>query len=179
MQKSILDGAAPRADLELAPTQSQAGDPEGPLYELTFKGEAGGTLQERQSSLTARFFGARDRITTVKHDQAILELSAKSREKPKLLKPHFLAGLAPGEQLLVKGPFKAGEHTEWMWVEVNRWEGDSLSGTLQNDPYYVKNLRSGSAVSVNFNDVFDYLYVHANQKTEGNETAALLEQQAR
>ena len=79
---------------------------------------------------------------------------------------------------MVKGPFRENGQTEWMWVEVTKWEGDIIEGILDNDPDFVKSVRAGSRVSVNVNEAFDYIFTHADGSQEGNETGKLLEQRA-
>src|SRR6185436_16808975 len=93
-----------------------------------------------------------------------------------LLEPVFQRGLAPGERLLVKGPFKttSGEN-EWMWVEVVRWQGSTIRGVLMNDPTQVPGLKAGAEVEVPVASVFDYLHTLPDGGTEGNETGEIME----
>ncbi len=85
------------------------------------------------------------------------------------------AGLPAGSRLAVKGPFTtAAGGVEWMWVEVERWDGDRLTGALLNQPDDVPGLRKGARVAVSLGDVFDYLLRGADGRTEGGATEALL-----
>lgn len=88
----------------------------------------------------------------------------------------FTAGLPTGERLLVKAPFQAPDgRVEWLWVEVARWqEGEVLAGTMASDPTLTAGLSKGDAVQTRVDLVFDYLWVHADGSTEGNETQAYL-----
>ena len=74
----------------------------------------------------------------------------------------------------MKGPFKSHSETEWMWVEAMRWDGNVITGTLQNDPQIVSSLKAGATVTVSLDDAFDYLLVHADGTTEGNQTGELM-----
>jgi uncharacterized protein YegJ (DUF2314 family) len=80
---------------------------------------------------------------------------------------------------MVKSAFKAGEQTEFMWIEVSRWVGAQISGLLMSEPpRYVTNLRAGQQLNVRESDFYDYLRVFADGKTEGNETGKILEARA-
>ena len=87
-----------------------------------------------------------------------------------------MAGLAPGEMLLVKAPFRTiSGGNEWMWVEIVKWENRKITGILENDPEYIPTLKSWQKVEINQDDVFDYLLYHSDGTTEGNETGAIIE----
>ncbi len=64
------------------------------------------------------------------------------------------------KRLLVKAPFatRAGGN-EWMWVEVVRWEGNRISGILENDSYQVEGLKAGARVEVDEASLFDYTLI--------------------
>ncbi|MCK6506474.1 DUF2314 domain-containing protein [Myxococcota bacterium] len=86
------------------------------------------------------------------------------------------AGLPPGERLLVKAPFQAGDgRVEWLWLQVAHWEeGEVLVGVLSSDPRAVTSVKKGDTVQTRVELVFDYLWVHADGSKEGNETQAFL-----
>jgi hypothetical protein len=48
---------------------------------------------------------------------------------------------------------------------------------LQNDPYYVPDLKAGSVVHIHEDEVFDYILNNPDGTTEGNETGTIIEQQ--
>ncbi len=101
-----------------------------------------------------------------------------ARAKKRLLaevKPLFLKGLPFDEHLTVKAPFVEGEQTEWMWLQVIRWEGHKIHGILNNQPHYLRGVRQGAQVSVDEGSVFDYELHLPDGGTEGNETQALIE----
>ena len=87
-------------------------------------------------------------------------------------KPRFMKGLPPGESLLVKAGFARPETTgrELMWLEVLRWDGQTLKGILQNDPQGVPGLKRGAAVELDESAVLDYLVRRPDGTEEGNET---------
>lgn len=46
--------------------------------------------------------------------------------------------------------------TQWMWVEVLRWTGDTIEGVLSYEPFNVPDLHAGQRVTGSMDDVFDY-----------------------
>lgn len=112
----------------------------------------------------------------VLHDEAVLAASRRARDRLRAeLKPRFIAGLSPGERLMVKAPFRtpAGGR-EWMWIGVSRWQGPRIHGVLDNDPVDVRDLKAGVHVDVLEDDILDYLYFRSDGTSEGNETAKLM-----
>ena len=91
------------------------------------------------------------------------------------LKPRFIAGLSPGERLMVKAPFTtpAGGR-EWMWIRVARWQGPRIHGVLDNDPVHMRDLKAGAHVDVLEDEILDYLLFRSDGTSEGNETAVLM-----
>lgn len=176
----LRKGATKRAKLTLASSRREDGDPLNELLELTFGGVKGSRLQERQEALLASLFGAEDSIVSIEHDPEILAASQGARKKLQSLRQRFQKGLAPGEVLLLKAPFKvpAGGN-EYMWVEVVNWEGESIAGLLSNDPVDIPDLEAGARVSIKEADVFDYLLRRADGGTEGNETGKLILKKSR
>lgn len=75
----------------------------------------------------------------------------------------------------VKAPFATPDGSkEWMWVEVVRWDGDTIHGVLNTDPSQIPGLAAGARVSVSSQDVFDYLLERGDAGQEGNETGAIM-----
>ncbi len=70
------------------------------------------------------------------------------------------------------------EGDEWMWIEVMKWsEDDVLSGSLQNSPFHIKDLKAGAMVEVKLADAFDYILYHSDGTEEGNATGAIMRKQ--
>jgi uncharacterized protein YegJ (DUF2314 family) len=160
--------------LNLATGEREQGDADNALMEIVFPGPPDG-LQERQNAALASMFGAHDALTRVKHDPALLAASARARARLMALKPVWSKQPPELERLMVKGPFSTPSGgNEWMWVEVTSWEGTTIHGLLQNDPYEAEGLRAGSRVAVDESSVFDYILQKTDGGVEGNETAKLL-----
>lgn len=179
-EELLLNKAEKVAALELLRGKRQEGDPDNGLIEISFRHGRGKTEDERRESVLSRFWGAADSIKAVKHTDEILEASNRAKEKLTQLRTQFVAGLKPGERLMVKGPFARDDGgKEWMWVEVTKWtNAKRLEGILQNDPFYIRKLKAGAKVTVAAEEVFDYIFYHADGREEGNETGALLEEQS-
>ncbi|MBK8335403.1 MAG: DUF2314 domain-containing protein [Sterolibacteriaceae bacterium] len=174
--EAILPGGKGAGRLRLLETPTEEGDPANALVALNFDFYPGRDATERQTNFVATVFGAEpDKVVHTKHDAAIRAASARARAKLPGLQKAFQDGLAPGEQLLIKAPFstRAGGQ-EWMWVEVTQWNGDQIRGMLRSDPRDVPGLSAGQMVGARGSEVFDYLRVFPDGRTEGNETSNLL-----
>lgn len=174
--ETFLPGGKGEGRLRLVETPAEEGDPANALVALNFDFYPGRDATERQTSFVATVFGAEpDRVINTKHNAAIRAASARARAKLPGLQKAFQDGLAPGEQLLIKAPFftRTGGK-EWMWVEVTQWNGDQIKGMLRSDPRDVPGLSAGQVVGARGSEVFDYLRVFPDGRTEGNETSNLL-----
>lgn len=172
---SLFQNARKRATVDLAEGKPDQGDPDNRLIELVFPGPVAG-LQERHVALVNELFGVKDSLLQVEHDGELLRASEKARQRVLTFKGRYATSVPVGEQLLVKAPFvtpKGGN--EWMWVEVVRWEGKTIRGILQNDPFEVPGLKAGAHVEVDEGALFDYALTRADGSTEGNETGKLME----
>jgi uncharacterized protein YegJ (DUF2314 family) len=179
LEKDFQKNALGRAVIHLAAGKHDKGDPENPLLELVFPGRAQ-QIQEQQSELLTELFGGDDRVLKVEDDPILLAASARARKRALLLKPRYTSAPPLSETLQVKAPFKTSDGgTEWMWVEVVRWQGATIHGVLRNDPFDVPSLKSGSRVDVEESTIFDYILTRPDGSREGNETGPLLEARQR
>jgi uncharacterized protein YegJ (DUF2314 family) len=175
LEQDLLRGATKKATLRIADAVAHEGDADNRLVEIVFPGPAG-QLQERQNALLSTFFGSKDDIVGVKHDAELLAASESAKLAARRYKARFAHGAPQQEQLMVKGPFTtAHDSVEWMWIEVLRWQGKTIHGVLQSDPYDVPELKPGARVDVNEDSIFDYIYRGADGGVEGNETARLIQ----
>ena len=168
------------AHLLLVQGVRQEGDAHNRLIRVAFDRYAGPDEHARQGALSAALYGSEDGVTRVKHDAKLLAARDAARARLPELRERFNRGLAPGEYIEVKAPFDtdSGDH-EWMWVEVRKWTGDRIEGTLQNEPDDVKRLRSGQDVVVSQAELFDYIFRRADGREEGNTTGAIIKEQER
>ena len=87
------------------------------------------------------------------------------------LEHRFSEGLPTGDRIAVSAPFTTRQGgTEYLWVEVNRWSGDEVRGTLATEPSAVEGLHAGDGVVVPQDRLYDYVYRHADGTKTGNLT---------
>lgn len=84
----------------------------------------------------------------------------------------WTVGLPAGERLMVKAPFQSPDgQVEWLWLQVERWEAnDVLKGKLLSAPNTVPDVKKGDSVQAPLDLVFDWIWVRADGRSEGNET---------
>ena len=178
--KSLKANARSAACLVLKPGKWEEGDPKNRLIELSSDRYSGPDMQAKQSEMLDTFFGWKDLYGKVQHTQELLEASRKAREKLPELRRAFNHGLEPGEYIEVKAPFPTPQgDREWMWVEVSRWKGARITGTLDNEPVECPDLHAGQVVQVREEDVFDYIRKYSDGRREGNTTGKVLEKQGK
>jgi hypothetical protein len=176
--RSLKSNATSIALLSLKEGVWEEGDPRNRLIEVAFDRYLGPDVHAKQEKMVASLFGWEDSTVAVKHDEELLKASQRAKAKLTSLRAAFNAGLAPGEYIQVKAPFKApGGGQEWMWVEVTSWKNDEIKGPLRNEPYNIPALHAGQIVEVSEATVFDYLRIHSDGTQEGNETGKIIEKQ--
>lgn len=174
--KALKPHALGAACLFLKPGKPDEGDPNNRLVELSAELYSGPDPLSRQDNMLSSLFGWEDAAHNVEHTEELLAESRRERAKLPALHKDFKAGLDAGEYIDVKAPFPAPDGgREWMWVEITAWKGKIITGTLQNEPVDVQNLRAGQGVEVREDDVFDYIRYYPDKHTEGNTTAKILE----
>jgi uncharacterized protein YegJ (DUF2314 family) len=112
-------------------------------------------------------------------DQALGEIAREARETL----PDFLRRLQnprPGDgNFRVKYPFPAGEGSgfarEQLWLEAG-FEDGSYYGILSNDPYYIPNLKKKDRVSIDIEQISDWMYTRNGIVEGGRSIRHLLEQ---
>lgn len=174
---SLKPNATAFAQLGLSEATPEDGDPRNRLIAIGFGRYPGSDVHSRQEALLDSLFGWEDEVTPVDRNNA--ELRAASRDAkaqlPKLRKA-FVDGLAPGEFIQVKAPFRIPEGgNEWMWVEITGWNGDNIKGLLKNEPSSIPSLHNGQIVEVKQQDVFDFIRQFPDGHQEGNETGAIIQ----
>jgi hypothetical protein len=137
-----LENASMKAELRLKVVDPEPGDNPNMQFKIIFINPDFSTPQEEQTAVLGELFGHKDGITFASHDEDLLAASAKAKTRLPELKALFNKGLEPGYSILLKAPFKLNDtDNEWMWVEVTKWQGNSIEGILQNEPYEITDLR--------------------------------------
>ena len=129
----------------------------------------GSGVEGLAAMLDGTFGKAPDPVASIKADDPELKAAGERARKELLSKrAYFAKGIPAGEQLAVKAPFHApDDQVEWMWIDVVAWKGDTITGTLDNDPELVTTLKAGSQVTVKLSDVADFIHVHKDGTQTG------------
>lgn len=172
----LKPNAAAVARLSLVNGKWEDGDPRNRLYEIRFDRYTGPDRYAQQTAMLTAAFGAdEDSVTRLKHNAELLAASKAANAQLPRLRDVFAKGLQPGEFILVKAPFTTRDGgNEWMWVEIARWNGDTIEGLLKNEPVDVPSLHAGQMVKVSQAKVFDYMRRLPDGREEGNETTKII-----
>jgi uncharacterized protein YegJ (DUF2314 family) len=173
--KSLKGNSMGVAYLSLRPGVWEEGDPKNRLMQLKSDRYAGSDVPAKQDRMLSCFFGWEDKVTTVEHNEELLEESRREKTKLPGLQKDFNTGLQPGEFILVKAPFKTPDGgNEWMWVEITYWKENLIRGTLENEPFKIPDLHAGQVVEIWQGDVFDYIRQYPDKRREGNTTGEII-----
>lgn len=128
-----------------------------------------GTGTEAVAKLVDDCFGhAPDAVVDLKDDDPeILAAAEHARADLAELRTRYSSGVPFEERLSVKARFTDGTRTEWMWVAVVSFRGDSFQGTLANDPELLTSMHDGQKVTVKIADVGDYLLAKKGGESVG------------
>jgi uncharacterized protein YegJ (DUF2314 family) len=160
-------------DLNLSLSR-QNGDPER-ILEIQFPGTEQEPAQVKRSRALKTLYGTADQsMHWVRHDRKVEELSRQAKKELSLLAPRFQERIPENESLRVEASFHCGKSAEYLWVQVTRWRGNKIVGTLTHNPACVSELKQGDVVTLDQDSVFDYLYRRSDQTTVGNETGKYL-----
>jgi uncharacterized protein YegJ (DUF2314 family) len=163
-EDQLAHGATGRARFRTSWTKDDDGEDEIELSPATGSGTEG------LEALVVECFGAAPDIPTpVKANDPELEAAARrARSELSAMRAHFAKGVPFKERLSIKAPFTSEDgQVEWMWVDIVRWTGETLEGTLANDPEVVTTLKAGSHVKVPFAKVADFIRITAEGTQSG------------
>ncbi|WP_420572457.1 DUF2314 domain-containing protein [Kordia sp.] len=175
LEDLMYENASKATTVSFKEATRDEGDPFNMLLEINFNNENYPNPQAFQDATFKELFGSEDDITHVNHNEEILAASERAKKRLPALRKLFNDGLDAGNNLLLKAPFTTDDGgNEWMWIEVTKWTGETIEGILQNEPYYIKDLKSGTKVTIQQADVFDYIFQKSDGTSEGNETGRLI-----
>lgn len=170
-----LKGATGRLSIELIDTPPEEGDPDNRLFTLDFPKATGDGSAERLAAAMASLFGAEGQVVRRNAgDDELMAASQQARQEFQAKLDGFRNGFEPNERLVVKVPFTYEGQTEYMWVEVFGWGKGSLRGVLMNDSHFNERLRVGQKLSVDFEDIYDYIHYKPDGTMDGNMTGKVL-----
>lgn len=162
-----------------------AGDPHAAMVEnrLLRIVPAGryGTGPEGLAACLLDLFPEQEDVRDVADEKAMQAAHRRALATLSTERERFRRGLRPGERLAVKVGFPYGDSgaSEYMWVEVQYWDGEGpeskIHGVLLNQPQHRRDLKLGQTLRVEQAAIYDWLRITASGRQEGNFTAAALE----
>jgi uncharacterized protein YegJ (DUF2314 family) len=113
-----------------------------------------------------------DKVTMVdKDDPDMLAAFAKARSETDNFIAIMIAGT--GDSYSVKVAVTDNGQTEYFWLDGLTYANGVFSGTIDNDPELVKNVKMGQPINVKKEDIYDWLYMK-DGKMYGNYTVRVL-----
>ncbi len=176
----LKNNAMVMGKLKLRVAARDEGDPNNRVWAISAERYPGPDAHARQYALVSALFGSEDKVVPVKNDDELLKASQAAKARLPALQAAFARGLPTGENIQLKAPFVTTEgNREWMWVEVSAWTGETIKGTLRNEPRSVPKLHAGQIVYIKQSEVFDYIHRLADGTEQGNTTGAIIARQQR
>jgi uncharacterized protein YegJ (DUF2314 family) len=104
---------------------------------------------------------------------------AEAVEDAKRRWPEFIQAFAEridleDERYIVKAEFTEHGQSEFMWVSVTQIEGDLVTGVLMNDPHELVGVHRGQNVTIQAEQLNDWLYPLADGDAAGGFTLKVL-----
>ncbi len=163
--------------LDLQEVPREKGDSDNALVRLVPPG--GATAAAYEDALAGLLGEDDDPVTRTDHDEELLAASHRAQAALPGVLARFKQTGDPGATLFVKLPFaipgRPEGSNEWMWVEVLRWDDQTITGTLGDAPQAVPQMKAGDKVTGKRADVFDYMLHSSDGGMEGGETSRILE----
>ena len=94
----------------------------------------------------------------------------------------FIAALEdpqPGQAFAVKVRFRDGDADEYLWLGGVRFDGESFTGKVLNDPERVANVEQGDEHSVPLEQIADWAIVENGRRTGAFTDAVIRKRHAR
>jgi uncharacterized protein YegJ (DUF2314 family) len=161
-----------QGDAQLGSATPIDGDPVPPLLAVHFEGKIvapAAAAQSLPATTDAPQTVAKPVPTT------LAEAEAAMRERLESHRVTFMSGVPDGVRFAVSVPFDCPDGSrEYLWVEVQRWEGSRLTGHVINSPTRTRAAQKGQSVVVDQGRVFDYLLKHSDGSREGDTVGAFV-----
>ena len=102
-----------------------------------------------------------------------------SNDDPRLIKaraearkrwPEFVRAFnskKEGQYFAVKGPFEESDSKEYMWLKVKELDGDTVHGTLENEPKSLKNWTKEQDIHIKIANIDDWVYAGPDTRPVG------------
>jgi len=125
--------------------------------------------------------GTEEHMGAVPADSETMEIAhRKAMDELPTVKERMQRGLPLGSIVYVKHGFPTAHgDREFMWIAVQTWNGNRISGILANDPVDVPGRRTGDRVEIAETDVFDWMITYTDGKSEGGYTTKVVQSEGR
>jgi uncharacterized protein YegJ (DUF2314 family) len=115
-------------------------------------------------------------LTLVEHDDEEM-VAAHERAVAELpsVRQRFQSGLPTGHLLYVKYGLETREGAhEYVWCVVSAWRGERVTAQLASVPVDRPDIRTGTTLTINQTDIYDWVIYGPNEYCEGNYTSDVL-----
>jgi hypothetical protein len=166
----LMDNATGKASLDIS-IEEDSTTTESRILEITFKTYASKNRIMKQMKTLREIFGYKEPRFQLNQTKEIeLIVDSIKKEIPNI-KTEFKKGYPLGKILYLNFPFPTiMKDPEWLWIEVEKWEGNMITGILQNKPDFIKDLALGSRVTKYESEIFDYIIKLPDGSRIGNRT---------
>ncbi len=147
-----------------------------PLIRICAPLEAGDDQAIWLNDLLYDLFGDDDELTVIETEDIEQEAAhQKAKETLSLVRDRYRDGYCSRAAFHVKYGFQVTDQKrEFLWIAVTRWENGHIRGLLVNEPESDLSLQAGQTVEISESDIYDWLIVHEDGRTEGDFTNRLL-----
>ena len=169
-----------QGDAQLESATPIDGDPVPPLLAVHFEGKlvAPAVLGAASPTAAAQSLSPNtDAPQTAEKPvpTTLTEAQAAMRERLESHRAAFVSGVPDGVRFAVSVPFDCPDGSrEYLWVEVQRWEENRLTGHVISAPTRTRATQKGQSVVVDQGSVFDYLLKRSDGTREGDTVGAFV-----
>jgi uncharacterized protein YegJ (DUF2314 family) len=169
-----------QGDAQLESATPIDGDPVPPLLAVHFEGKlvAPAVLGAASPTAAAQSLSPNtDAPQTAENPvpTTLTEAQAAMRERLESHRAAFVSGVPDGVRFAVSVPFDCPDGSrEYLWVEVQRWEANRLTGHVISAPTRTRATQKGQSVVVDQGSVFDYLLKRSDGTREGDTVGAFV-----
>ena len=169
-----------QGDAQLESATPIDGDPVPPLLSVHFEGKlvAPAVLGAASPTAAAQSLSPNtDAPQTAEKPvpTTLTEAQAAMRERLESHRAAFVSGVPDGVRFAVSVPFDCPDGSrEYLWVEVQRWEENRLTGHVISAPTRTRATQKGQSVVVDQGSVFDYLLKRSDGTREGDTVGAFV-----
>jgi tetratricopeptide (TPR) repeat protein/uncharacterized protein YegJ (DUF2314 family) len=146
---------------------SQIDIPEASIVQHVHTGRKSGSPESKEPSESVNKALETDLLAA--HSKAVSELIAFKKSFQEKQDHHEIHAIKVGF------PSQTGKY-EWMWVTLESWRGKTLFGYIENIPVIRKDLRKGSRVRINEEDIFDWVIARSGAIVKGGYTEKTISQ---